>query len=533
MVSIQSLLVLAALTAPGDTVLLDFTSATCGPCKMMEPTLHRLASAGYPVRQIDVAQQPQLASQFAVRGVPCFVLVSGGREVDRVVGATSYSRLEQMFQLARFSPAGGNAPPQGAVRLQSPDAHSPGQQRGMAAGQGPISQAPPVMAGDRFGDTSLASRDQPIPWSNHAAGNSQGGKHGVAQATYNAPPAQPSGGNYSLGRQRLTAQQRAMPASVRLRVEDPGGHSYGSGTIIDVHGDEALVMTCAHIFRDSDGKGKILVDLFLPGGHRGVTGTLIRYDMKRDVALVSIRPGTPIEPMRMVGADYQPSIGERVFSVGCDRGGLPSLQESRLIGINRLLGPPNLHVAGRPVDGRSGGGLFTADGRLIGVCNFADPGDENDASDDAGIFAAYGSLHDLLDRAGLSFVYRGEEPAAGMGGAQLASQRAPAGDFAAVPQFGKRPAGSDGQTASQPGNLTPDEQAVLERISGQAEVICIVKHPQRGSRIVALETPSSAFFEQLTAESQRQAGRQATTLHLGNHASQTQPSDSWRTPSHR
>ena len=44
-------------------------------------------------------------------------------------------------------------------------------------------------------------------------------------------------------------------------MEDANGHSYGTGTIIDARGGEALVLTCGHIFRDSDGKGPITIDL--------------------------------------------------------------------------------------------------------------------------------------------------------------------------------------------------------------------------------------------------------------------------------
>ena len=39
---------------------------------------------------------------------------------------------------------------------------------------------------------------------------------------------------------------------------------------------------------------------------------------------------------------------------------------------SRVLG----ESAGQPLIGRSGGGLFSADGHLIGVCNLADPKDD-------------------------------------------------------------------------------------------------------------------------------------------------------------
>ena len=51
---------------------------------------------------------------------------------------------------------------------------------------------------------------------------------------------------------------------MRLTIEDRDGFSYGSGTIIIARQGEALVLTCGHIFRDSQGKGKILIDVFGP-----------------------------------------------------------------------------------------------------------------------------------------------------------------------------------------------------------------------------------------------------------------------------
>ncbi|MEZ6109999.1 MAG: thioredoxin family protein [Pirellulaceae bacterium] len=97
MVSIQAMVLAAALSATGETVLLDFTAPWCGPCRTMEPTIHRLQQAGFPIRQIDLSRQPSIGDQYHVTGVPCFVLLVDGREVDRMYGATSYERLVEMM----------------------------------------------------------------------------------------------------------------------------------------------------------------------------------------------------------------------------------------------------------------------------------------------------------------------------------------------------------------------------------------------------------------------------------------------------
>ncbi|MEX0613191.1 MAG: thioredoxin family protein, partial [Pirellulales bacterium] len=91
-----------------ELVLLDFWSASCGPCMQMKPTVRSLVDANYPIREVDVTREPQLTRDFRVDRIPCFVMLVNGQEVDRVVGATSSDRLVQMFDRAR-------------VRLQSPD----------------------------------------------------------------------------------------------------------------------------------------------------------------------------------------------------------------------------------------------------------------------------------------------------------------------------------------------------------------------------------------------------------------------------
>jgi hypothetical protein len=69
-----------------------------------------------------------------------------------------------------------------------------------------------------------------------------------------------------------------------------------------------------------------------------------------------------------------------------------------LTGINKYnqhLKLSNLEIAGAPIDGRSGGGLFNSQGELIGVCNAAD------YDDDIGIYAGPGEIQWQLTQVGL------------------------------------------------------------------------------------------------------------------------------------
>jgi hypothetical protein len=299
---------------------------------------------------------------------------------------------------------------------------------------------------------------------------------------------------------RADATAVALAATVRLRIDDERGHSYGTGTIIDVHKDEALVVTCGHIFRDSQGNGQIAVDLFDPRVGEPVPGTMVGYDLDRDVGLVSIRPPIEVTPVPIADADCQLRAGQTVFSAGCDRGGQPSTMEGRINCVNRYCGPPNLSVSGLPVDGRSGGGLFTTDGVLIGVCNAADPQDHE------GLYAAAGSIHAELDRAGLGFVYR-------RNGAKVAQAPPPGAHDGRGADRGQTAPMPTSPTSPPPG-VNPPHPSVL---GGDHEVICIVRsrsNPRATSQVFVVEQPTGEFLDRLAREAGGDVRLAGQTGHL-------------------
>jgi hypothetical protein len=303
--------------------------------------------------------------------------------------------------------------------------------------------------------------------------------------------------------------QRALYASVRLKVEDSTGFGYGTGTIIDRHDDEALVVTCGHIFRQSQGKGKISADLFAPGATSPVAGQLIAFDLDRDIALVSIRPGVAIEPVTVAGPSFSIKPHDGAFSIGCDKGAEPSIRETRITAVNKYKGAPNITAAGQPVDGRSGGGLFTTDGLLIGICNAADP------ADDEGLYAALASIHWQLDQIGQSEIYRRGETASLAASASPASTESPlAAREPSVPDLPARmpglPSANATPTNSIPTSLTSATiPAPAQTAGNDVEVIMILRsksNPQRQSEVIVLDNASPALIQQIAAQ-----GRPATT----------------------
>ena len=488
-----------APVAATDVILLDFSASWCGPCRSMAPLVDEVAAAGWTVRHVDVDREGDLVRRFGVTGVPCYVLLVKGEEIDRINGATTRVELERLLARSR----GADAP--AAARKMAATAVTP------AVPGIPLparsAEAPLALEAAPRALPSIPARVVAPPPAVPLQTPSRPDPRSLAEAP-RQPSSLPSALTPALDpatRQALEA--RLLAATARLRVEGGTGVSLGTGTVIDCRQGEALILTCGHIFRDSAGKGRVEVDLFSPGGERGLAGQVIAWDLKRDLALVSIFTDATVEPVRVGGIDRATATGEPVVTVGCNGGQDPTIHHSRVTAVDKYLGPPNVQVAGQPVQGRSGGGLFGTDGTLIGVCNAADP------TDNEGLFAALPSIHEQLDESGLSFVYRSSYPSNAVAAAAAADLPAMPPQMPAV-SFDRRdradalPTGSTESNAA--GALTAGEQALVEQIrqhGGKAEVICIVRPhgaPQDSSEVYVLQGSSRAFVDQL---SQTHGGR--------------------------
>lgn len=82
-------------------VLVDFTAVWCGPCKMLDPIVKQLANewdGKVKVLKLDVDNNPRMAMEYQVMGVPTLILFKGGQPVVRVTGYQPKDRLEKKFQ---------------------------------------------------------------------------------------------------------------------------------------------------------------------------------------------------------------------------------------------------------------------------------------------------------------------------------------------------------------------------------------------------------------------------------------------------
>ncbi len=391
-----ALIVTSAADTSGDPVLLDFQASWCGPCQKMRPAVEKLERAGYPIRSVDVDQSPDLKKRYNVESVPTFLVVdANGRALARTSGYMPASQLAAFYNQAKAK-LGTREPVETASDRDAPDADAASEQP-----EGRSSKAAQVV--------------NPLPW------------------------------------------ETVVRIKMHLSSQEWG---FGSGTIIYSDEKQSIILTCAHIFKlkgvrqpgPKDFKVPITVDLF--DGHltgpknsmvgcleKDIAGEAIDYDFNNDVGLIRIRPGRRLSASQVVPDYWKPKAGMKMYAVGCSHGNDATAWDTTILDpqVNMKNTQTNqaffeMKCANQPMEGRSGGGLYTKDGYVAGVCDFADPNEH------VGLYAVPQAIHKMLDKNSLTALYK---PSSGEGGMMLASRSQRATQSPPIRVRGQSPSEAD------------------------------------------------------------------------------------------
>lgn len=80
-------------------VIVDFWAPWCNPCKMIAPTLEKLAKeqdGKLVVAKINTDDHSEWMQKFGIQGIPTLLFVSGGKVVHRQVGALPERMLREV-----------------------------------------------------------------------------------------------------------------------------------------------------------------------------------------------------------------------------------------------------------------------------------------------------------------------------------------------------------------------------------------------------------------------------------------------------
>ena len=97
------------LTGEG-SVLVDFWGPRCQPCLAMMPTIAKLeeeAAGAVRVVKVNSAENRDICRELRVFGLPTYVLMRDGEELERLSGEVSKTDIERAF--ATLAARGGEA----------------------------------------------------------------------------------------------------------------------------------------------------------------------------------------------------------------------------------------------------------------------------------------------------------------------------------------------------------------------------------------------------------------------------------------
>ena len=81
-------------------VLVDFWATWCGPCKMLAPTIAKIAeenSGVIKVCKLDVDEEPEIAAKYGISSIPTLKVFVNGEVINSSVGVQPKAAIEALL----------------------------------------------------------------------------------------------------------------------------------------------------------------------------------------------------------------------------------------------------------------------------------------------------------------------------------------------------------------------------------------------------------------------------------------------------
>jgi thioredoxin 1 len=78
-------------------VLVDFWAPWCGPCRMLQPTIEKLAAeyeGKVKVGKMNTDENQDIPGSLGISAIPTVVVFRGGKEFDRLIGVNSENKFK-------------------------------------------------------------------------------------------------------------------------------------------------------------------------------------------------------------------------------------------------------------------------------------------------------------------------------------------------------------------------------------------------------------------------------------------------------